>query len=226
MFTRLDSRATIARSNIAGEMHDLQCWPALQGVSYTQHDAQPQPAISTCNDLVPHIIRLVDEQSDLKILKVYDAKPMTYDTIDRVAAGHGIFKTITDNKGRSARVRQSLKHDNKIYVRGKGHYKDPLDIWSMNPDALTYGDKGAVIVPNSEPFTCKSHLRARTRILDLFSRSPIYGRYVAHSNASGPGFWWRGIHRYGRADGTAVTCRDERSNLVAAWHFTKESGNE
>ena len=165
MFTRLDSRATVARSNIAGEMHDLQCWPALQGATYTQHDTQPQPLISTCADLVPHIVRIVDEQSDLKILKVYNAKPMTYDTIDKVADGHGIFRIVTDNQGRSARVRQSLKHDDKIYVKGEQHYKEPFDIWSMNPDAPTYGDKGTVLVPNSEPFLANPPTGTQ-RILD------------------------------------------------------------
>ena len=155
MFIKLDSRATIARSNIAGEMHDRQCWPALQDASYTQYDPQPQPLISTCADLVPHIIRLVEEQSDMKILKVYDAKPLTYATIDRVASGHSLFQTVTDNQGRSARVRQSLKYHDKVYVPGKQHYKDAG--WAQfgafaPPDAPTYGDKGTVLVPNSEPF--------------------------------------------------------------------------
>ena len=155
MFTKLDSVATIARSNIAGEMLDRQCWPALQDGAYTQPAVQPQPVISTCNDLVPHIIQLVENQTDLKILKVYDPKPMNYETIDKVAGGHDVFQIVTDNRGRSARVRQSLKHDDKVYVRGQGHYKDAG--WAQfgafaPPDAPTYGDKGTVLVPNSEPF--------------------------------------------------------------------------
>ena len=172
MFTRLDSRATIARSNIASEMHDRQCWPALQGATYTQRDTQPQPLISTCNDLVPHIIRLVDEQSDLKILKVYDAKPMTYDTIDKVAGGHDIIRTVTDNKGRSARFRQRLKHGDMPYHVGKQHYTIPgAGTGTYNEDGHyvihgnIYDDKGVVLVPNSEPFAA-SPLAGTQRILD------------------------------------------------------------
>ena len=169
MFTRLDNRATIARSNIAGEMYDLQCWPALQGDS----DMELQPA-TDCGSLVPYVVKMVNDLAHVNgysILNVVDAKAMTYETIDRVADGHDIFQTIADNMGRSMRFRQSLKYDDKTYARGKGHYTGQStmvgydDNGYMITDTPTYGDQGAVLVPNSEPFAA-SPLTGSTRALD------------------------------------------------------------
>ena len=138
---------------IAGRMHDLQCWPALQGIP----DSQPteQPAISTCNDLVPHIVNMVNA-NETQLMKVYNPKPMTYDTIDRVAEGHNLYQTITDNQGRSARFRKNLMRDGKVYVIGEHYY-------ARGGERI--GNQGVVLVPDSPPFAANP-LAGTQRVLD------------------------------------------------------------
>ena len=166
MFIKLDSRATIARSNISGEMHDAQCWPSLQGRYGDQHTKQP--VISTCDDLVPHVIQITNNQSanGVRILQIYNAEPMTYKTIDKVANNMGL-DVITDHKGRSGRVQRNLKHDGKFYVKNKGYYLSPADWakWWDDQDAIKHGNDGIVLVPNSEPFVASPPTGAH-RILD------------------------------------------------------------
>ena len=157
---------------LAVHMFDNMCWPALQNPSSDNGASGTAiPMATDCQGLVPHIVALVNNQNSAKILKVYDAKPMTYETIDRVADGHDIFITITDNQGRSARGHQSLKYDDKTYIRGKGHYTGQSTVVGYDDDGYmitdtpTYGDKGVVLVPNSEPFTGDPPTGTR-RILD------------------------------------------------------------
>lgn len=165
----------INAGRVAGEMHDRQCWPALQGIPDGQHAAQP--IITSCSDLAPHIMRMVNaDQTEL--LQLYDPKPMTYATIDRVVEAQPIVSYI-DNRGYPVRVQHPLKHNDKIYVPGKGYYKD---VWkhggrgmiaTPGANAPTYGDKGAVLVPNSEPFAGNPASGSR-RILDCSAE----GRYT------------------------------------------------
>lgn len=149
---------------IAGRMHDIQCWPALQASDAHQPS---QPVISSCTDLVPHVIQMVNDQAHANgysILQIYDAKAMTYQTIDRVA--NNMHELVTNAAtGQSLQVPKKLKHDDKIYVRGEGHYLSWVDWKSLNPNAVKYGSDGTVLVPNSEPFAA-SPLAGATRLLD------------------------------------------------------------
>lgn len=132
---------------VANRMHDMQCWPALQGVS----DNPPtQPAISTCNDLAPRIVQMVNDQNDMKILKIYDAKPFTYDAIDRVLDGMADANQRAVMRGQTPTMLR-LQYDELLYVQGKGYFNRG-DPWTPE-NAILYGDNGAIIVPNSEPFT-------------------------------------------------------------------------
>lgn len=145
---------------IAAKMHTMQCWPALQGVS----DNPPiHPTISTCSDLAPRIVQMVNDQNDMKILKVYDPKPMTYDTIDRVLDGMARANHQAAMRRGQTPVMLQLQHNDKLYVHGKGYFNRG-EPW--NPEkALRYSDNGAIIVPNSEPFTA-SPPTGTQRILD------------------------------------------------------------
>ena len=171
MFSRLDSRATIARSDIAGEMMAMQCWPALQGASHTQHDIQPA---TDCGSLVPHVMKMInddarDNNKGYSLLSITDAKPMTYETIDRVAGGHGLYETVTDyTTGHSVNVLKKLKYNDKIYVRNKGFYLSESDWTWRGADGSTIvkiGNDGTVLVPNNEPFAAKP-LKGDLRVLD------------------------------------------------------------
>ena len=165
---------------LAKSMHRRNCWPALQGDSSTSPGtARTQPATS-CDTLVPYIIHMANKDRT-QLLNVHNPKPMTYAVIDQVSTGHGIFQTIIDNRGRSARVRQSLKHNGKVYIPGKQHYMDAG--WAQfggfaPPDAPTYGDKGTVLVPDSPPFAARPPTGAQ-RILDCSGE----GRHTS-------GMWW------------------------------------
>ena len=75
----------INAGRIAGRMHDAQCWPALQGIPDSQH---AQPSISTCDDLVPHVVDMVNAQADSqreRVLKIYNAAEMSDEVIEKVA---------------------------------------------------------------------------------------------------------------------------------------------
>ena len=160
----------------ADKMHDMQCWPALQGSSTAL------PPATDCDGLVPHVIKMVNDQAHVNgysILQAADAKAMTYETIDRVAMGHNVFMTSTDNRGRSMQVRQPLKHDDKIYVKERGYYLSRRDWSRMNDNnAAKYGNDGTVLVPNSEPFAA-SPLTGNTRTLDCSAEASFtQGSYL------------------------------------------------
>ena len=172
---------------VAGRMHDMQCWPALQGIEGSSSDQQVLPTATDCNSLVPHVVKMINDQAHVNgysIVQTADAKVMTYETIDRVADGHDIFITITDNQGRSARGRQGLKHDDTAYVRGKGYYTSPKYAYNdegyyvpISP-AYTYGNDGTVLVPNSKPFAAIP-LTGSTRALDCSAEAQFtQGSYL------------------------------------------------
>ena len=70
---------------IAGRMHDMQCWPALQGSSSS---AAVLPAATDCDSLVPHIAKMVNDKADINgysILQMANAQEMTKDTRGKVS---------------------------------------------------------------------------------------------------------------------------------------------
>lgn len=146
---------------VAGRMHDMQCWPALQNPGSLDNQPTLPPATS-CPSLVPHVVKMINdraESSGYSVLQIADAKPMTFDTIDRVAAGHDLY--VINYLGQ--RVRKSLQHDDRIYRPGRGYFKIS-ESWTEE-NVLRYGDNGGVLVPNSEPFTARP-LTGSVRTLD------------------------------------------------------------
>lgn len=144
---------------VAGRMHDLQCWPALQGSS----GAALQPA-TDCASLTPHVVQMVNDKADVNgysILQIADPKPMTPGTIDRVAKGHDIFVSTT-----MGRVRQPLQHDGRTWYRGKG-YSNPRAHYEYGDPVppLTYSYGNPLLVPNSAPFAANP-LTGDTRALN------------------------------------------------------------
>ena len=75
----------INAGRIAIRMHDMQCWPALQDIPDSQYT---QLSISTCDDLVPHVVDMVNAQAANqreRILKIYNAAKMSDEVIEDVA---------------------------------------------------------------------------------------------------------------------------------------------
>ena len=173
MFTKMDSRATIARSNIAGEMMDRQCWPALQGIPGAPADTQP---VTSCDALVPYIMQMANRDKE-QLLKVHNPKPMTYAVIDQVAENLPL-RTYTDNKGRSARVRQPLKSGNMTYRPGKGYLELVAPGAGDNGTSTRWLGKDVLIVPDSAPFAAYPPTGTQ-RVLDCSGE----GRHTS-------GMWW------------------------------------
>ena len=155
-------------------MHDAQCWPALQD---GQKDETELPPTTECADLVPYVEHMVNRQADTtghRILQVADVKPMTWETIDRVANGHSIFRTVrTNTKWGSVRSRQPIRHDGKKYEPGKGYYMSPRyeydDNMVMQPTSplheYLYADDGSPLIPNGKPFAADP-LTGSVRVLN------------------------------------------------------------
>ena len=144
---------------IANGMYYMKCWPALQNPDVSSSQQDPQPA-TDCNSLLPRIVQMINDKAHVNgysIIQTADAKPMTYDTIDRVAGGHSIFMSIADNRGRSMQVRVPLKHDGTNYYLGRGY----SEFGKFGEYALP----DPVRVPNSAPFAA-SPLSGTTRVLD------------------------------------------------------------
>ena len=76
---------------------------------------------------------------------------MSYATIDRVANGLPL-QTYTDNKGRSAQVRQPLKSGNRTYRPGKGYLELTAPGAGDNGTSTRWLGRDVLIVPDSPPF--------------------------------------------------------------------------
>ena len=48
---------------VADQMHEKECWPALQGLLDSEPAASELPPITDCNSLVPHIVQMTVDQA-------------------------------------------------------------------------------------------------------------------------------------------------------------------